>query len=78
MAPDDEASLETQQQVLADRLDRLEHASVDPRGDLGRLGARVRRLDLEPLPDERLKPKRRSVKCVPFGHTVQLRAKVFG
>ena len=36
--------------MLADGLDRLEHAPVDPFGDTGRLAARVRRLDLEPLP----------------------------
>ena len=50
MAPDDDPALETRQQVLAVRLDRLGRATVDPRCDISRLGARVRRLDLEALP----------------------------
>ncbi len=73
MAPDDDASLEAEQEVLPDGLDRLEHAAVDARRDAGRLRARVGRLDLEPLADERLEPPRRTVKRVPLGHVVQLR-----
>ena len=77
VAADDEPALEAEQQVLADRLDRLEHAAVDTRRDLRRLGARVRRLDLEPLADERLQPQRRTVERVALGHDAQLRASVF-
>jgi hypothetical protein len=51
MAAHDESSFEPEQEMLADGLDRLEHAPVDPLRDTGRLAARVRRLDLEPLPD---------------------------
>ena len=54
--------------MLADGLDRLEHAPVDPLRDTGRLAARVRRLDLEPLPDERLQTARSAMKRVALGH----------
>ena len=77
VAAHDDPALEAEQQVLADRLDRLEHASVDAGSDLRRLGARVRRLDLEPLADERPQPHRRTMERVALGHDVQLRASVF-
>ena len=54
--------------MLADGLDRLEHAPVDALCDTGRLAARVRRLDLEPLPDERLQTTRSTMKRVALGH----------
>jgi len=54
VAADDDAALEPEQQILADRVHRLEHAAVHAGGDAGRLCARVRGLDLEPLPNERL------------------------
>ena len=40
--------------MLADRLDRLEPPPVDTLGDFRDKAARVRRLGLEPLPDEQL------------------------
>ena len=64
----DDAALEAQHQVLADRLDRLEHAAVDPLGHALGLRARMRRLDLEPLADEHLQAPRRPVERVALGH----------
>ena len=74
MAADDDPVLEPEQEVLADRLHRLEHEAVDARGDTGRLRARVRRLDLEPLPYERLQAPRRAVNGVALGHAASLAA----
>ena len=50
MRSEDDAALEAKDQVLADRLDRLERPAVEPLGDPLGLGARVRRRDLDPLP----------------------------
>lgn len=69
MAPDDETALEAKQEVLAGRLDRFERPSVHLLGDTGRLRARMRRLDLEPLPHEHLQPPRGACERVAFGHT---------
>ena len=77
VAPHDHPALEPEQEVLAHRVDRLEDPAVDAGRDAGGLAARMRRLDLEPLADERLEPPRRAMDCVPFGHQVQLRASVF-
>ena len=74
MAPDDDPAFEPEQEMLADRLDRLEHPPVDALCDTGHLGARVGRLDLEPLPDERLQTARSTVKGVALGHCGQLRS----
>ena len=68
VAAHDESPFEPEQEMLADGLHRLEHAPVDPLRDTGRLAARVRRLDLEPLPDERLQPPRSAMKRVALGH----------
>ena len=65
---EDDAALEAQHQVLPDRLDRLEPPPVELLGDVRRLRARVRRLDLERLADERLKPRRRAVERVALRH----------
>ena len=62
--------------MLADCLDRLEHSSVDARRNAGYQAARVRRLDLEPLPDERLQAARSAMERVALGHVVQLRVTV--
>ena len=53
MRAEDDAALEAEHEVLADRLDRLEPPAVELLGDARGLRARVRRLDLEPLADER-------------------------
>ena len=68
MAPHDDPAFEPEQQMLADGLDRLEHAPVDALRDTGRLAARVRRLDLEALPDERLQAAGSAMKRVALGH----------
>ena len=74
MAPHDDPTFEAQQEMLADGLYRLEHAPVHAFRDTGHPAARVRRLDLEPLPNERLQATRGSMKRVALGHCVQLRA----
>ena len=64
----DDAAREPEAQVLADRLDRFERASVDRLGDARRAAARVRRLGGDALTDERLEPTRRTVQRVALGH----------
>jgi hypothetical protein len=61
-------TFEAEQQVLAHRLDRLENAAVDAVCDAGHLPARVRRLDLQPLTDERLQPAGGAVQSIALGH----------
>ena len=70
VAAQDEPVLEAQDQVLADGLDLQQRAAVEPLGDSGEPGARMRRLDVELLADEDLEVARRAVKGVAFGHTV--------
>ena len=65
---EDDAALEAQDEVLADRLDRLEPPPVEPLGDPLGLRPRVRRLDLEPLADEQLEPRRGAVERVALRH----------
>ena len=61
VAAQHEAALEAQEQVLADRLDRLEPATVEPLGDEHRGRARVRRLDRDAL------ARRAPAACAPRG-----------
>src|SRR5581483_2519829 len=68
VAVQDEAALEPQQQVLPDRLDREQSAAVQPLDEPARCRARMGRLDLEPLADERLQAPRRAVESVALGH----------
>src|SRR6059058_5862311 len=68
MAPQDDAALEAEEEVLADRLDRLERPAVQPLRKSLQRRAGVGRLDLEPLADERLEPARRSVKRIALRH----------
>ena len=63
-----ETAFEAQQQVLPDRLDRLEPAAVEPLGGKHRGGARMRRLDRDALAHERLQLARGSVERVSLGH----------
>ena len=72
MAAHDDAAVEAEEEVLADRLDALEHAPVDLPRDAGHLRARMRRLDLEPLADEHLEPLRGAHERVAFGHDVNV------
>ena len=68
VATEDEPALEAQEQVLAQRLHRLEPPSVEPLGEAPGRGLRMRRLDLHLLADQHLEPARRSVQSVPLGH----------
>ena len=63
-----DAALEAKDEVLAERLHRLERAAVDPLGDSLRPRPRVRRLDRDPLPDERLETPRGTMDRVALGH----------
>jgi hypothetical protein len=74
MAAQDDAAFETQEQVLAGRLDRLEPSAVEPRRKLLDRRARMRGLDLEPLADEHLQPPGRTSERVTFGHPCQASA----
>jgi hypothetical protein len=67
----DDASLEAQQEVLPDCVHGLEAPPIDAFGDLGRACARMERLDLEPLADERLETPRCTVERIAFGHIGQ-------
>jgi hypothetical protein len=54
VAAQDETVLESQQQVLPHRLDRLEAETVEALRELLHCGARMRCLDLDALTDEHL------------------------
>ena len=68
VAPNDDSSLETQQEMLADRVDRLEHATVDSRRDAGEEPARVRRRRLHPASHEHAEPLRSTVDRIALRH----------
>ena len=71
MAPYDNSSFEAQHEVLPDRLDVLEPASVDRSSHAGDEPARIRALRLEALADEHLQLPRDSVEGIPLGHVAQ-------
>jgi hypothetical protein len=68
MAAKDDAAVEVQEHVLADRIDALEHASIDCSRDARREAARIRALRLEPLADENLEASGDAVERVTLGH----------
>jgi hypothetical protein len=68
VAAQDVAALEAEEEVLARRLHRFEHEAVQPLGQPLGGRARMGRLHVEPLADERLQPQRRPVERVTFGH----------
>lgn len=68
MAAEDKAALEVEQQVLADRLDPLEPAAVEPLRESLHLGLRVWGLDLDSLSDEYLQTARGAVDRIALGH----------
>ncbi len=74
VAAKDEAALEGEEQVLADRLHALEPQPVDRGRDAGEKTAWMRRFRLDDVADERLEPGRRSVKRIPLGHGPTLAA----
>ena len=57
MTAKDDIALEAEQQVLAHRVDRLEHAAVDRLGDVRHEPARVGRRRPDPLADEWAEPR---------------------
>ncbi len=63
-----DSAVEAEDQILAMRLDRLEHVAVDPLGHAPGAGPWMRRLRCDPLADQHLKALRRTVDRVPFGH----------
>ena len=70
MAAQNEPVLEAEDQILADRLDREQLATVEPVGNSREAGPRMRRLDVELLAHEHLQVACRAMKGVAFGHTV--------
>ena len=70
VATQDDAALEGEQQVLADRLDGEQAPAVEALGDLPDLGTWVGSLDFDPFADERLQAARSPVKCIAFRHRV--------
>ena len=68
MRANDHAALEAQHEVLADRVDGLEDTAVDPLGDPLGLRARVWRVGLDTLPDERLQAACRTVERIALRH----------
>ena len=76
MAAEHEAALEMEQQVLADRLDSLEQATVEPLREPLDLGLWMRRLDLEALSDEELEAARRAVDRIALGHASSMSSRV--
>ena len=63
---DDDAAVEAKEQVLAARLDRLEHAPVDGPGDGA--AARVRRRRCDPRPRKRAEPAGGTADAVALWH----------
>jgi hypothetical protein len=71
MAAESHPALETQQEMLADRLDALEHASVENTRDACGPAAWMRALGLDPISYERLELRRCSMKNIAFWHAVR-------
>jgi hypothetical protein len=76
VAAQDEAALEVEQQVLADRLDSLEETAVEPLRESLDLGLRVRGLDLDALADEHLQAPRGAVDRIALGHASSMSSRV--
>jgi hypothetical protein len=72
MAAEDDAVLEPEQEVLADSLDSEQPSAVEPLSDLLDRGARVRRLDFDPLADENLEAPGGPCEGVAFRHQESL------
>jgi hypothetical protein len=62
MAPDRDAALEPEQQVLPYRLDAFEPATVDRSGDACQQSSRVRRRGGDDVADERTETRGHAVK----------------
>ena len=68
VAADDDVAVETEEEVLAHRVDRNEAAAVDPLGHPRGRAAWMGRLRLEALADENSKTSRRTVERISLGH----------
>jgi hypothetical protein len=68
MTPQDKATVEVEQEVLALRFHPLEPAAVEPCGEPFHSRSRMRRLDLDALADEELQPTGRAVERISFRH----------
>jgi hypothetical protein len=68
VAAQDESALESEQEVLAHRLDALESPSVEPLGEPQHGRARVRRLDGDDLSLEHAKALGRAMEGVALRH----------
>ncbi len=66
-----DASLEAQQEILPDCLDRLQPPTVEPLRDPLHGRARVRRLDLDALADQRLQSRRCPPQRISLGHVLE-------
>jgi DNA-binding transcriptional MerR regulator len=73
VAAQDETALEAKQEVLADRLHRLQPAAVQPFGQSLHRGTRMRRLHVDLLPHEDLQPGSGAMQGISFGHAIGLR-----
>jgi hypothetical protein len=71
MAAQDEAAIETEEEVLPDSLHPVEPPAVEPLGQAFDRRARMRRLDLDALADEHLQPPGSAMKRIPFRHAAK-------
>ena len=71
MAPEDEPALPLEQEVLPDRADGLEPASVEPLRDPEGPRAAVTRLDRERLTDEGREARGGAVERISLGHATE-------
>jgi hypothetical protein len=77
VASENEPALETEEEVLADRLDVFEPQAVEAWSKLLHGRAWMRCLDLELLSDEHLQATSGAMKGVPFGHAPRVCRPVF-
>ena len=68
MAAQDDAALEAEEDVLAHRLDLLEHAAVQPFGDALHRRRGMRCFDFDAFADEDLQSLRDAVESISLGH----------
>jgi hypothetical protein len=68
VAPEHDPALEAEEQVLPDRLDAFEHASVEDTGNSRGLPSWMRALDVQTLSHERLQSLGGSMQRVSLGH----------
>src|SRR4051794_3861821 len=72
MAPQGQSAFEAKKEFLADRLHRFQRLAVELLHEALPGGARMRRLDLHPLPRQHLQPSGRAVQTVALWHIVRV------